>query len=393
MPRPQINLEDIELPSIDTPMGDFAEQACGLSYHTGFAVHQAYKGVDEFTYELKAHSDYWDTKPGSEMSGDELAAMAPRATNAANAIVSAQRMLDGKDPSLPVKLVAGGGKLGAVPTPGVKVVVDPKNLQAIQHLIDRATYYGTLGTQLWNYWAKEYQPKVLKEYDTPGREWGIDYIQTQMPHWPLDQTRSYAMVFCSTAEPGEEVTASSPSWKAKVECPNLIVESMHSGDAQLFEELMRAAMIWARCAEEAAGVVGLHYLNKDLWESQQGPGGLVFAPDGGGTPPPDGPGIVDPGAPPPPPPEPPVIGDFDPPAPVPPDGEPIPLPDPNEPGPLPDPNEPPGEGPGEGEEPDGPLVQPEDDTPARRGFAGLSTPVKIAVIGGLGYLGYRALTK
>ena len=385
--RPNINLEDIELPSIDTPMADFAEQACGQSYHMGFALHQAYKGVDEFTFELEAHSDYWDTKPGSEMSDNDLLSMAPRASDAANAILSAQRMLDGKDANLPVKLVAGGGLAGAAPAPGVKTVIDPKNLQAIQHLIDRATYYGSLGTQLWNYWANEYQPTVIKEYDTPGREWGTAYIQTQMPHWPLDKTRTQAMMFCLGADAGDEVTATTESWKAKVACPNAIVESMHSGDAQLFEELMRAAMIWARCAEEAAGVVGLHYLNKDLWEAQQGPG-LKFAPAGDA--PPDGPGILDPGAPPPPPPEPPPVGEFEPDP-----GDPLP---PEPPPQLPDPNDPPGPVPGNGDPsggeepaPEGPLVQPEDDTPAPRGLAGMSTPVKVGLAVGLGYLAYRAL--
>ena len=56
MPRPQINLEDIELPSIDTPMAGFAEQACGQSYDKAFTLHQSYKGVDAFTYDLEVRS-------------------------------------------------------------------------------------------------------------------------------------------------------------------------------------------------------------------------------------------------------------------------------------------------------------------------------------------------
>jgi hypothetical protein len=271
MPRPQITA-DIEVPSIDTPMAGFVEQACGQSYNVEFDVHQAYRGVDHHVYHLDKLADAWPSQPGNHLSKAELAHLPQLAGIAAKAIVSAQAMLDGEDASLPVQLTTHGENPVEA---GVLRVVDSANREAIQHLIDIATSYGSRATKLWLYWAEEWRPTVLEEL--PGSAMGLEYIRTQLPGWPLDRSRDAALPPCSAAQPETPIQWSGPDWGAWVQCPTLSTTSIHAEDVRLFGDLVRAAMLWARCAQEAAAVVGLHYLNKRKWEKEQP---LAYAPTG-----------------------------------------------------------------------------------------------------------------
>lgn len=353
MARPEINLEDIELPSVDTPMAGFAEQACGKSYDVAFELKQPYQDENSWALMLPGRSTFEDWKNPSS------------ASNAAQTIVAAQNLLDGKNPEFPVRLASAGG--GIVP-PGVLTVVDSKNRQAIQHLIDQASYYGGLATQLWNYWAQEWQPTVNSVSGGQGQfPPTVEYAQSQMPHWPLDKTVKETMFPCQGAALGGETTWTGPpdeGWTAKITCPDQLAHDMHEGDLDVFGALVEAAMLWGRCAEEAAGVVGLHYLNKDAWDEKQG-GGLQFAPQNGG------PIIADPG---------PIPIPFPPPIPQPPEGH-LPLPEPEPDG---------GDG---GENGEGGPVVPVPEPAEEPKKTGLSTPVKVGLAAVAGYLIYRALKK
>ena len=251
MPRPKINLEDIGFPSIDTPMAGFAEQACGESYHVGFKLTQPYLGEGEWSLDLPARSDLITSGTGDSLTPAERAGLAGLASDAAKTIVAAKNLLDGKNPKLPVRLLATGGGQLAGGEDAVKVVVDPKNLQAIQHLIDQALYYGGLATNLWKYWANEWRPTVVKEIEEEGaggRGMGMAYIQTQMPNWPLDKTMQEAIPLCASASKGAEIKWTTEMFAAIVQCPNELAMKMHSGDVQIFLDLIRSSMMWARCA-------------------------------------------------------------------------------------------------------------------------------------------------
>jgi len=345
MARPQISMEDIELPTIDTPMADFAEQACGESYPLSFTLKQPYQGVGVWELEMPARAALVEPKIGTSLSDAQLGMLSSLGTDAAKAIIASQDLLAGKNPDLPVRLVAqGGGQLLG----NVKLLVDPKNLQAIQHLIDRALHYGSLATQLWNYWANEWQPVVVKEIPSEGKEWGVGLIQTFMPHWPLEAEIEKAIPACAGLGPNQtQVEWVGAGWKAIVNCPSAATRNMHSGDTMIFMALMQAALVWARCAEEATAVVGLSALNRDEWQKTH------LGPVGGG------PQIDDPGPPPP------KEGTFVPP------GE-----DPGLPGDFPD---------DEGTPPPPPAT-----TPAK---PGLSTPVKVMGLGLLAWLAYKMFGK
>lgn len=285
MARPNIPTQ-IDLPSIDTPMPGFSGQACGERYDLTYEITQPYKGVSSYSYMLKEITGTWIPRDLDDLSEADLADLTKLFQLAYDAVAKAESMIDGGDPDLPVRLVMSS--TGNVQ--GVTNVVDAKNRQAIEHLIDKASVLLGHATSLWMYWENEWSPKLLDIPNLTGIP--LEVGLSQVRGWPLDQRYYDGQMMCSSPiVKGAEVDGKVELFQ--FDCPTKAELDLHRADVRLYQELVVAALTWARCAQEAAAVVGVYHRNRLKAESETpkfplgtlgGSGGLSMAPQGGGTP-------------------------------------------------------------------------------------------------------------
>jgi len=353
--RPDTEAISIELPSMDTPMGHATGQACGQSYAKATPIAQRYKTVNKYTATLPPA---WGGS--SETIGQEIAGAVE------DAISLAQDTIDGKNPDVWVRLL-----MDTVPTSGgdgqLLVVTDPSNRQAIGHMLDRARHYLAQAKALWSYWADEWRVEVVKEYPHDGRPLGLEVLTAELgASWPLSLAAvgeiPTAGSWCEDQPAGQviKVTNVAPGVDADIRCPTSAIREQHAQDRQLYEALAEAALLWARCAQEAAYVVGLHHLNRRSYETSAVRGSRFAAT------PTEKPVVPDPG----------IYSAPVPPEP-PPGGEDLPVPPP----PLP-PTAP-------------PETSPEEtDVAVRRtGFSALPAPVKLGALAGGAFVLHRLLAR
>lgn len=353
MARPQFAYPP-ELPTFDTPLGDAQGQACGQSFKQSYIVRQPYKGVTTYEAALPAMVDAQYDLRGADIITDIL-----------GGIDDTGRIMGGLNPDIRVRFTDApyvpedptgqqsptGPNLGGLGAGPILTIDDATNREAIKGAMDRAKLYLNRAAQIRNYWATEYQPFETQEG------------YTRDIHWPLFEAIFTRYPECEGRQPGEYIDFEAEGMGfGGFTCPTAEDIQAHQEDEVAYRDLIRAAMHWARCAQEAVRVVALHYLNKAEYDKNVGTGGFQL---GVPTPPPTipPPPIGTPTTPPPPPPN--GNGDDD-------------LPGPDDTG-------------GTTEDPptdDTPAPTPEA-VPAKTGFAGLSTPAKLAVVAAGGFVLYR----
>lgn len=348
MPRPQY--APPVLPSFDTPLGDAEGQACGQSFKQSYIVRQPYKGVT--TYETTLGNlvpAQYDLR--SEQIIDQIR----------GGIDDVSAIMGGENPNLRVKFqdynYAPENPTGQDPTPTpdlgqlagepLLTITDVVNREAIKAALDRARLYLSNAASLKNYWANEYAADDGPNYKDQ--------------HWPLWTGVYEAYPACEGRAAGEVIDfAAEDMGFGTFSCPTAEAMAAHEADGALYADFIRAAMHWARCAQEAVRVVALHHLNKAQYEKNASGGGFQLTQ-------PEAPPTI---------PQPPLT----PPPPAPPE------PGPDLPGPE-DGGDPP---------PDEPTPTPapaEPSAPPKTGFAAWPTPVKLVALAGGMYAIFKLANK
>lgn len=264
MPRPQ-QIPPTNEPSAKTPLpGEAQDQwACGDSYHLDFVVTHPYQGVSDYQASLSAVAPLIDV---------EVPYAEPVIGSIDAAIQDAQQTLDGQNPEIPIQIIKGAEDGGVQYAGGViPTQVDNDNYDAITNLLQYAKNYLEVARQLWDYWAKEWKPDA-----SPDKVGEID-VQQSLPSWPLDKGPIDALPFCEGKAAGAIAELPLHGETISVTCPNENTLALHTADVQVYMDLMKSALLYARCAQEAAYVVGLFYLNKRAAEQQPGDGDDIAA--------------------------------------------------------------------------------------------------------------------
>jgi len=342
------------LPSFDTPLGDAEGQACGQSFKQTYIVRQPYKGVTTHEaplpnlvpaqYDLRSEEIVDQIRAGIDDASAIMGGENPDIRFKFKDYVYQPENPTGQEPPPPDL-----GQLAGAP---ILTVTDPQNREAIRGALDRARLYLANAVNLKNYWATEYAADTKPNYADQ--------------HWPLYTGVYDAYPVCEGRSPGEVIDfAEEGTGFGTFNCPTEEAMLAHEADGALYSDFIRAAMHWARCAQEAVRVVALHHLNKAEYEKNASGGGFQLAQ-------PELPPAI---------PSPPLA----PPPPAPP-----------EPGPGPGPDLP---GAGDGPEPPpdeptpAPVPAPTATVPAKTGFAALPAPVKAAAIGAGLYALYKLAAK
>jgi len=270
--RPDLESITIELPSEETPLAGGTNQACGASYPHDTRVNQAVGNVSTWQPVMPRRGD-----------PDEIGSRA-FAEGAAQAARNATATIEGENPALPVRLRQSsfGPKTVGEQSGAVYGVVDPKNRQAVLHLVQRAEYYLAVAQQLASHWANTWKPG----YDNytqmrDGVRMTPAQVEAQIPSWPLGVGRYDAVApVCADRDAGETVKLvlifdGDEYAVVDLVCPTEEQRRRHAEDESTLKDLIFAAMLWARCAEEAAHVVCTHYLNEREFKQQQQSRGLT----------------------------------------------------------------------------------------------------------------------
>lgn len=243
MARPKIDFE-IKTPTAKSPGKGRENSLCGRDWHINTEIRAPYKNVDKFVNVLPIiFADYAANDSNLNTSLPVLLGTDFR-DKLKDAINGAQELLENYDDS---------------------GYIDEKNRTAIQGLINRADMYRGKANSLRVYWKDQYvsDPGTgpvgwLLEQELAGN--GCDYKASP----------EKGGIFTFTEDgPGE----------VKFTCPTDLAKDHHESDRQAYYDLMIAALINCRCAQEAAAAVGTYHRNKEHYESQPGAGmGVQFAP-------------------------------------------------------------------------------------------------------------------
>lgn len=265
MARPNTTNLVVNVPQFSSPVTGVG--VCGTSYNRSVDVRSPYQQIDRYGVTLQPVMSQAPTTAASLVS-------------IALTIASAQAMIDGEDTQVRVRL-----KLGGLPQDegAVWSITDAANRNAIQDLIDRAKFYLGWARALWDYWANDWRPKVVGFTKRAGGRppnlrtiergltvrWPLSAMsvnQISQPGWanPYGQ-RCFAAIQASPTGVTPTITMDdtpSQDWEIRVQCPTSEEITQHASDRQLFRDLAEAALLWARCAQEAAAAVGIYHRNR-----------------------------------------------------------------------------------------------------------------------------------
>lgn len=188
---------------------------CGSSYHMAYSVHAPYKSVDKYSNTLPVA--YSDTEIGLSDIEDSLPAIIKGAFNSAlkEAIKGASEILHDYD------------KDG---------YIDDTNKAVILQLIGRANKYQTDARKIKEWWDGVYQPDP----------------QVAVYGWRLqDENSNNCPGFAPTK--GGVYTGNTV---IEFTCPTPADKDLHDADRIAYQQLLYAAMLSARCVQEAAATVG-----------------------------------------------------------------------------------------------------------------------------------------
>jgi hypothetical protein len=211
---------------------------CGTSYHTQYEVRAPYKGANKYSTVLPVA--YGKIEIGEGDIKSSLPAVSKESFHLAlsEAIKGASEILHEYD--------KGG-------------YIDDNNRAVILQLISRALKYQSQAKSIREWWEGSYQPDS-----------GVDVYG-----WPLTRDNVQG---CNGFAPdkGGVYTGNSV---IEFTCPPAADKDLHDADGLAYQQLLYAAMLNARCAQEAAATVGIHNQNRESLEgSGGGIGGLASGP-------------------------------------------------------------------------------------------------------------------
>lgn len=291
MSRPNLHGLVVRTPELDSPVP--IVETCGESFAQNVRVRVPYRDMSAYEAQLPPIMSAMPVE-GAALSQIEAA------------IELAQATIDGRNPDVPAQLILGGT---THEQGDLLVVVDRPNYDAIRHLLDRARYFLGRAQTLWDWWANDWRPEIQRIIDQrPGAPMSIPEARERLAiRWPLDRTiadmtkdvageQGRYGAACAQATPGEWAgqddapqalpggepwvdlsTTPVPGMATAVRCPSNTDRHLHAADRELYRRLAGAALMWARCAQEAAYAVGLYRLNEYAWH-QANPAEMGFAP-------------------------------------------------------------------------------------------------------------------
>jgi len=254
MPKP--NIPDPILPQQDSPSAALSNEKCGVNYHMPTEIRAPYKSTDKFTNMLPiAYAETGIGNQNPDISYPEVKKTKFR--------VALKDAIDGAREIL--KNYNDDG------------YIDDKNRTAINKIIQRAEDYIKYAEDLEDWWEDGFRP----DPDKPVFGWPLD-VDT-MPGCGVGIYAPYK---------GQLEVSLPVQGKTMVEftCPSEDQAKEHRADRLRYAQLLFAAMVNARCAQEAAASVGTYYRNKEFAESISG--GMVLQPKQPGEGPKPVPGII-----------------------------------------------------------------------------------------------------
>ena len=196
---------------------------CGQTWSEYATVRKPYGQIDRAVFELGPLGDYSDFE--SFEAGPNLLRGAQAGIDAA-----AKMFADNRD------------------------FIDKTNRNALQKLIDRAQSYVNAANGIWHFWNDEY-----RFYSGGGSGWPLGLaLQDFLPG-----------SYCWNKGAGEQVETVPVAAdrlprgkKFKWYCPRINITQGHRSDEANYLKLVKAAMLNARCAQEAVASVAAYYRNK-----------------------------------------------------------------------------------------------------------------------------------
>jgi len=253
MDRPKIDFE-IKHPKAKSPVQG-RDNPCGTSWHDQLEVRAPYKNTDKYLtvlpimmemgpyFTTKSTADHKGTEPDLEASLPSLVEQSVH-NEIKEGIDGAQEWLDKYDD---------------------EGYIDSKNRSSIQGIINRARKYYDHARALQNYWKDSYQPD-------PSRG----------PRgWPLQNEHFGSGCDYKVAPDEGGIFTFGPGGAETVNftCPTQTALDQHNEDRLKYFKLLKAALVNARCAQEAAAAVGTYFRNKEFYDKQPGAGMSVkYAP-------------------------------------------------------------------------------------------------------------------
>ena len=132
--------------------------------------------------------------------------------------------------------------------------IDGTNRNALQKLIDRAQSYVNAANGIWHFWNDEY-----RFYSGGGSGWPLGLkLQDFLPGMSC-WNKSAGQQVESTPVAADRLPRGK---KFKWNCPHINITQGHRSDETNYLKLVKAAMLNARCAQEAVASVAAYYQNK-----------------------------------------------------------------------------------------------------------------------------------
>lgn len=227
-------------PSQDSP-SESGSGKCGSSYHIEYEVRSPYKSSDKYSNVLPiAYS-------GTEIGQNELEYSLPAVS-------------DAKFLSALAAAIQGASEIfwnyyhdG---------FIDDTNKEVILQLISRAKQYQSQARTIRDWWETEYRP------DSSEDVYG----------WPLTADNVRGCNGFAPNKGGVLLAGSGGATSVEFTCPTNADRDLHAKDGKTYQQFLYAAMLNARCAQEAAATVGTYNRNKEFLEGLSGGMGLAKAP-------------------------------------------------------------------------------------------------------------------
>lgn len=214
---------------------------CGSSYHIQYEVRAPYKSADKYSNVLPvAYS-------GTEIGQNDIEASLEEVSK------------EGFHSALKDAIK---GALEILQDYSKDGYIDDANRAVIIKMVNRANNYQSQAKEIRDWWETKYQP------DSAVAVYG----------WPLTKDNVQGCTSWAPNTGGVYVGGSGGATALEFTCPTTADRDLHDADRLAYQQLLYAAMLNARCAQEAAATVGTYNRNKEFLEGLSGGMGLAKAP-------------------------------------------------------------------------------------------------------------------
>jgi len=241
MERPQFSAP--VLPSMESPSSTSSSK-CGTNYHIPFEIRAPFKSTDKYSTTLPIA--WSETSIGSVNISDSLPVALKGSFHVAlKAAIEGAREILGKFDD--------------------EGYIDTANRTKINQMLARSEEYIQRAKEIREWWDEQYRPDPdAPIYGWPLSEDNVDGCQGFAP----SKGGAYVSL------PGQGMT------NIEFTCPTPEDAEKHDADRESYRGFLYAALVTARCAQEAAAAVGTFNRNKEY--AEQLSGGMVLAQGAGG---------------------------------------------------------------------------------------------------------------